>query len=71
MKKTSLVYTKSELASLYFPDARPESARRSFKRWIDKHTEMKQELIAAGYGNNDILLTPRQVRIIFKHLGAP
>lgn len=71
MENILRTYSKTQLASLYLPHIKPASARRTFTRWIEKNKDMKQELVDAGYTKTVMLLTPRQVRIIFKYLGAP
>lgn len=58
-------YTKSELAALY---KRPTN---TLMRWINKDTDLKEELSASGYNRYQKEFKKEQVRIIFKHLGEP
>ncbi|MDL2299234.1 DUF4248 domain-containing protein [Bacteroides sp. OttesenSCG-928-E20] len=64
-------YGKGELASLYMPDVQPSTARRVMVSWIECNEKLKAELLEAGYRERAVLLTPRQVEILFKHLGRP
>ena len=52
---------KSALARLYFPRLAPHQASNRLTR----------ELLANGYKPSQKILTPHQVRIIFRHLGEP
>ena len=56
-------YSKSQLATLYLPHIQPASARRTLRSWIAKNTAL--------YSDKAILLTPAQVRLIFRFLGEP
>ena len=58
-------YTKSELATLY---KRPVN---TLMRWINKDSDLKEELIANGYNRYQKEFKKQQVRIIFRHLGEP
>lgn len=64
-------YSKSQLATLYLPHIQPASARRTLRSWIAKNTALQNELARTGYSEKAILLTPAQVRLIFRFLGEP
>ena len=64
-------YSKSQLATLYLPHIQPASARRTLRSWIAKNTALQNELARTGYSDKAILLTPAQVRLIFRFLGEP
>ena len=49
----------------------PASARRTLRSWIAKNTALQNELARTGYSDKAILLTPAQVRLIFRFLGEP
>lgn len=63
-------YSKSQLATLYLPHIQPASARRTLRSWIAKNTALQNELARTGYSEKAILLTPAQVRLIFRFLGS-
>ena len=60
-----------QLATLYLPHIQPASARRTLRSWIAKNTALQNELARTGYSDKAILLTPAQVRLIFRFLGEP
>ena len=68
--KTQTLYTK-ELAALYFANSTPRAAITQFKRWIDRNDSLKNELTEAGYEEGQRVFTPRQVELVFRHLGEP
>lgn len=65
------VYTKRELAMLYFPKAVPKTATNRLARWINRSDELRRRLEEAGYSPKNKLYTVRQIRIIFDILGEP
>ncbi len=65
------IYSHQELAVLYFPDIRPESASSQLSRWINRDPELLEELRRVGYHKHQRTFTPRQVNILFDHLGDP
>ena len=62
---------KSALAALYFPRLAPHQASNRLRRWIKYCEPLTRELLANGYKPSQRILTPHQVRIIFRHLGEP
>ena len=68
--KTQTLYTK-ELAALYFANSTPKAATTHLKRWIRRNEPLKNELAETGYKEGQRVFTPRQVELIFRHLGEP
>lgn len=64
-------YTKGELASLYLPEIRRDSAVRTLIRWIDRNQTLGSRLAALGYRRSNRILTVEQVREIAAVLGRP
>lgn len=66
-------YGKSELAEMYFPALGKDAAVQKLKRWIRKCSPLMQEMEAEGHGRLPFYkyFTPREVRLIAKHLGEP
>lgn len=60
-----------ELAILYFPHIKPDSATRQLGRWIGVSRELISQLTANGWKPGRKLLTPKQAACIFRHLGPP
>ena len=60
-----------ELAILYFPNIKPESAARQLRRWIMFSKELVTQLTAYGWKPGRKLLTPKQATCIFRHLVPP
>lgn len=65
------IYTKQELAMLYFPKALPHTAVNHLMRWINRCGPLKEALREANYRNRNRLFTPRQTGLIFRFLGEP
>ena len=61
--------TKGQLASLYFPDIKKESASNQFRKWIVKSDSLKSKLTNADWKEGQKLLTPKQVGILVEFLG--
>lgn len=71
MKEAGIhAYGLQELAQLYFPNNTPHSASNQLRKWIKKD-KLFARLREAGYAPGQKLLTPRQVGILFEHLGEP
>ena len=64
-------YTKSELAQLYSPGAKYESAIRMLNRYLHRCRGLLDELMALGYRPDDRRFTRPQVQVIFDYLGEP
>ena len=64
-------YGLQEPGQMYFPNSTPRSASSQLKKWINHNGKLLSELIDAGYCNGQRILTPKQVRIVVKHLDPP
>lgn len=64
-------YSKTQLGSLYFSDIRAYTACRKLMRWINRCQPLCEELRQTNYNPNSRGFTPRQVKLIFDHLGEP
>ena len=64
-------YTKGELAMLYSPRAKYESAIRMLNRYLHRCRGLLDELMALGYRPDDRRFTRPQVQVIFDYLGEP
>ena len=64
-------YTKSELALLYSPGVKYESAIRMFNRYLHRCRGLLDELMSLGYRPDDRRFTRPQVQVIFDYLGEP
>ena len=60
-------YTKGELAMLYSPRAKYESAIRMLNRYLHRCRGLMDELMSLGYRR----FTRPQVQVIFDYLGEP
>ena len=65
------VYTKKELALMYFPDSSPRTAVSHLMAWIRHCTQLWEQLQETGYEPTCKTFTPRQVRAIVEQLGEP
>lgn len=66
------MYSKVELAQLYFPDAIDKSvARRHLMAWIQQCTPLWQSILGMGYRKGCQFFTPRMVKCIVDYLGEP
>lgn len=65
------VYSKRELAMLYFPGVTPKAATNRLAGWIKRSEELSRQLAEAGYKPANKLFTVRQLKIIFAYLGEP
>ena len=64
-------YTKGELAMLYSPRAKYESAIRMLNRYLHRCRGLLDRLTALGYRPDDRRFTRPQVQLIFDYLGEP
>lgn len=60
-----------ELSAKYFPDSLPSSGSKQLKRWIIRNTDLYVELEENGYTPRQRYFTPRQVELLYLHLGEP
>lgn len=64
-------YTWKELAVLYGPDLKPESAGKRLTHWVKINTPLYRELQQNGWQKGKRSLTPLQVETIVNYLGQP
>lgn len=65
------VYTKKELAMLYFPTLTPKAAINKLTRWINRNDDLRQQLDDVGYKPKNKYFTVRQLLIIYDFFGEP
>lgn len=65
------MYTKKELALMYFPDSYPRTAVNHLMSWIHRCVPLWKTLLAMGYHPTSKSFNPRQVKTIFDYLGEP
>ncbi len=66
-----MLYTKKELALMYFPDSSPRTATKHLSRWIKHCPELQRQLLATGYKETSHCFTARQTELIEHYLGSP
>ena len=64
-------YGREELALLYNPNLSACRAWQRLKMWIGYNKPLSLSLFKTGYTPNQRTFTPRQVALIFEHLGRP
>ena len=64
-------YRKTELAQLYCPEANPDNARKTLRRWMRYHPTLMQKLIQSGYNPWRKFFLRQEVQIIVDCLGEP
>ncbi|MCR4602545.1 MAG: DUF4248 domain-containing protein [Prevotella sp.] len=64
-------YTKQELSQLYAPGLSEKAAGKRLCQWMKLCKPLWQELLQTGYNPMQRILTPMQVKLIFKYLGEP
>lgn len=64
-------YGKGELAQLYLPNIKQQSAVERFNKWIETAPGLKERLIATGMKPKSRYYTPAQVRLIIEVLQEP
>ena len=68
----STAYGKSELAMLYFPDAKTKKgAMNNLNYWIDYNGELREKLRAQNSPPNAHRYTRREVELIVEYLCEP
>lgn len=65
------IYSKQELALMYFPEAKSHTAVNHLMRWIDRCGQLRSELEVAHYRPSNRHFTARQVQLIVDFLGFP
>ena len=65
------IYTKKELALMYFPDSMPRTAVNHLMVWLKKCTPLWHELQSMGYEKTSKSFSPKQTRAIVDYLGEP
>lgn len=76
MKKNNLPfpireYGRQELACLYCPSLKPDSAWKKLRQWMDLYPGLTDRLRTAGYDGSRRSFTPLQVSIIVEAMGEP
>ena len=64
-------YGRTELAQLYHPTLKKESAWRALRHELELCKPLARELRKQGYTPSQRHFTPRQVRTITQYLGTP
>ena len=64
-------YGKGELAQLYLPNIKQQSAVERFNKWIEAAPGLRERLIATGMNVKSRYYTPAQVRLIVEVLQEP
>ena len=67
----SVALSHSELALLYFIEFDKEIASRKLTTWLRNDKQLMEALTRTGYKSGQRYYTPKQVAIIFEHLGTP
>ena len=65
------MYTKKELALMYFPESMPRTAVNHLMAWIRLCTPLWDELLKMGYCKTSKSFSPKQVKAIVEYLGKP
>ena len=65
------MYTKKELALMYFPESMPRTAVNHLMVWIRLCTPLWDELLKMGYCKTSKSFSPKQVKAIVEYLGEP
>ena len=65
------MYTKKELALMYFPESMPRTAVNHLMAWIRLCTPLWDELLKMGYCKTSKSFSPTQVKAIVDYLGEP
>ena len=65
------MYTKKELAFMYFPESMPRTAVNHLMAWIRLCTPLWNELLKMGYCKTSKSFSPKQVKAIVEYLGEP
>jgi hypothetical protein len=65
------VYSKVELARLYFPTDTPHTACNHLRRWILRCPPLRQSLQELHLSPSKRFYRPKVVECIFQHLGRP
>ena len=60
------IYSKQELALMYFPKSKPHTAVNHLMRWIGRCGQLRSALEAAHYCPSNRHFTARQVQLIVK-----
>ena len=61
----------TELAMAYAPELSEGAARKRLNQWLSIAPELMARLRNAGFRKGQRVLTPKQVKIIYEHLGEP
>lgn len=61
----------SEVAQAYYPCEHNSSSIRSFRKHVKELPKLYADLLEAGYTDKTTMLTPLQIAVIIRGLGAP
>ena len=64
------MYTKKELALMYFPESMPRTAVNHLMAWIRLCTPLWDELLKMGYCKTSKSFSPKQVKAIVEYEGT-
>lgn len=64
-------YGRTELALLYCPEVKPDSAWKRLRRWMEFHPTLMSRLHSLGYNDRQRSFTPLQTAAIVDALGEP
>lgn len=64
-------YGRTELAMLYCPYLKPESAYRRLMKWIEISPQLSAKLLRNGKPMKVRNFTPSEVKLIVDYLGEP
>ena len=65
------IYTKKELALMYFPESMPRTAVNHLMVWIRKCKPLWEQLQGMGYTKTSKAFSPKQTKAIVEYLGEP
>ncbi|MCC8134695.1 MAG: DUF4248 domain-containing protein [Tannerellaceae bacterium] len=64
-------YTWKEIACLYNPGFKPDTATKRLRQWLAIHPTLIRELEEAGWKKGMKVLTPMQIKVLVGCLGDP
>lgn len=65
------IYTKKELALMYFPQSSPRTAVNHLMTWVNLCKPLLEELQRMGYQKTCKAFSPKQIKAIVEYLGEP
>ncbi|MCD7977423.1 MAG: DUF4248 domain-containing protein [Tannerellaceae bacterium] len=64
-------YSWKEIACMYHPGVKPDTATKRLRKWLDIHPTLIQELEKVGWKKGMKVLSPLQIEVLVYHLGGP